>query len=310
MDEWIQKRAGILTGQLARCQACPAGMNTDSSVNLAGQQAIQDVLADVLALIFPGCHGVAPVAGTTLGLDVRKRLERTAHALCDQIARAFQYQCEFERCKECGDCLKRAQTVVEGFLDGLPAVRDVIHLDVQAAYEGDPAAQSSMEVVISYPGVYAVTVHRVAHELHRAGVPLIPRTMTELAHARTGIDIHPGATIGPGFFIDHGTGVVIGETCEIGTQVKLYQGVTLGALSFAKDEKGQLVKGIKRHPNVEDHVIIYAGATILGGETIIGHHSVIGGNVWLVHSVPPYSKVYNKQPKPLITRVRDDEDSA
>jgi serine O-acetyltransferase len=157
-----------------------------------------------------------------------------------------------------------------------------------------------MEVVMSYPGFYAIIVHRLAHLLYRNDVPLLPRIMSEYAHSRTGIDIHPGATIGAGFFIDHGTGVVIGETCGIGRNVKLYQGVTLGALSFEKDEQGRLIKGVKRHPNVEDGVVIYAGATILGGETTIGAHSEIGGNVWLTHSVPPYSKVYNQQPRPLI----------
>ncbi len=157
-----------------------------------------------------------------------------------------------------------------------------------------------MEVILSYPGLYAIAVQRLAHFLYREEVPLIPRIMTERAHSLTGVDIHPGARIGHSFFIDHGTGVVVGETCEIGEHVKLYQGVTLGALSFEKDDQGRLVKGIKRHPNVGDHVIIYAGATILGGETTIGAHSVIGGNVWLTHSVPPNSKVYNAQPNPVI----------
>jgi serine O-acetyltransferase len=175
--------------------------------------------------------------------------------------------------------------------------------DIQAAYEGDPAARSTMEIVMSYPGLYAITVHRIAHALYRQGVHLIPRVMSEHAHSKTGIDIHPGATIGAGFFIDHGTGVVIGETCTIGKRVKLYQGVTLGALSFAKDDTGALVKGVKRHPDVEDKVVIYAGATILGGDTVIGHDSVIGGNVWLIHSVPPGSKVYNQTPSPVIKSV-------
>jgi serine O-acetyltransferase len=170
-----------------------------------------------------------------------------------------------------------------------------------AAYEGDPAARSIMEVVMSYPGLQAIMVQRIAHILYQEQVPLIPRIMTEHAHSQTGIDIHPGAQIGPGFFIDHGTGVVIGETSTIGKHVKLYQGVTLGALSFPKDKDGNPIKGIKRHPNVEDNVTIYAGATILGGETTIGTGSEIGGNVWLTHSVPPHSKVYNQQPKPLIT---------
>jgi serine O-acetyltransferase len=194
-----------------------------------------------------------------------------------------------------------AKAIVAEFIAALPEVRRLVETDVTAAYEGDPAATSPMEVVMAYPGLYAVTIHRLAHELYRLGVPVIPRIMSELAHSKTGIDIHPGATIGERFFIDHGTGVVIGETTVIGRNVKIYQGVTLGALSFAKDpQTGALVKGIKRHPNVEDNVVIYAGATILGGTTTIGHDSEIGGNVWLKDSVPPNSRVYNKPPAPEI----------
>ena len=196
---------------------------------------------------------------------------------------------------------RNPEQIATAFLNALPEVRRLVETDVTAAYEGDPAATSRMEVVMSYPGLYAVTIHRLAHELYKLKVPIIPRIMSELAHSKTGIDIHPGATIGERFFIDHGTGVVIGETCIIGKNVKLYQGVTLGALSFDKDpETGALVKGIKRHPNVEDNVVIYAGATILGGDTTIGHDSVIGGNVWLKDSVPPYSTVYNQEPAPCI----------
>lgn len=194
--------------------------------------------------------------------------------------------------------------IVNSFIDKLSAVRRLVESDVTAAYEGDPAATSRMEVVMSYPGLYAVTVHRLAHELYLLKVPIIPRIMSELAHSKTGIDIHPGATIGERFFIDHGTGVVIGETCVIGKNVKLYQGVTLGALSFAKDpETGALIKGTKRHPNVEDNVVIYSGATILGGDTTIGHDSEIGGNVWLKDSVPPNSRVYNRPPAPVIKTI-------
>ena len=190
------------------------------------------------------------------------------------------------------------------FVAALPEVRRLVESDVAAAYEGDPAATSPMEVVMAYPGLLAVTIHRMAHVLYRLGVPIIPRIMSEIAHSKTGIDIHPGATIGERFFIDHGTGVVIGETCVIGRNVKLYQGVTLGALSFDKDpETGALVKGIKRHPDVEDNVVIYAGATILGGQTVIGHDSEIGGNVWLKDSIPPFSRVYNKPPAPTIKSI-------
>lgn len=194
--------------------------------------------------------------------------------------------------------------IVNEFIAALPEVRRLVESDVTAAYEGDPAATSRMEVVMSYPGLYAVTIHRLAHELYKLKVPIIPRIMSELAHSKTGIDIHPGATIGERFFIDHGTGVVIGETCVIGENVKLYQGVTLGALSFAKDpDTGALIKGTKRHPNVEDNVVIYSGATILGGDTTIGHDSEIGGNVWLKDSVPPNSRVYNRPPAPVIKSI-------
>ena len=199
---------------------------------------------------------------------------------------------------------RNAAEIVADFVKTIPAVKKLVESDVEAAYEGDPAAMSRMEVVMAYPGLYAVTVHRLAHELYKLKVPVIPRIMSELAHSKTGIDIHPGATIGERFFIDHGTGVVIGETCVIGRNVKLYQGVTLGAKSFAKDpDTGALVKGIKRHPNVEDNVVIYAGATILGGDTTIGHDSEIGGSVWLISSVPPNSRVYNKPPAPTIKAI-------
>ena len=196
-----------------------------------------------------------------------------------------------------------AKEIVDEFLAALPEVRRLVDTDVQAAYDGDPAATSRMEVVMAYPGLYAVTIHRLAHVLYKLKVPIIPRVMSELAHSKTGIDIHPGATIGERFFIDHGTGVVIGETTVIGRNVRLYQGVTLGGLSFEKDSNGALVKGLKRHPNIEDNVVIYANATILGGDTTIGHDSEIGGNVWIKESVPPYSRVYNKPPAPVIKKI-------
>jgi serine O-acetyltransferase len=196
-----------------------------------------------------------------------------------------------------------AKEIVDDFLAALPEVRRLVETDVQAAYDVDPAATSRMEVVMAYPGLYAVTIHRLAHVLYKLKVPIIPRVMSELAHSKTGIDIHPGATIGERFFIDHGTGVVIGETTVIGRNVRLYQGVRLGGLSFDKDASGALVKGLKRHPNIEDNVVIYANATILGGDTTIGHDSEIGGNVWIKESVPPYSRVYNKPPAPVIKKI-------
>ena len=219
---------------------------------------------------------------------------RAARDLADDLRRAIALLCPGRDPDE----------VVGAFVARIDAVRRLVETDIDAAYDGDPAATSRMEVVMSYPGVYAVTIHRLAHELYALNVPVIPRVMSELAHSKTGIDIHPGATIGERFFIDHGTGVVIGETTVIGRNVRLYQGVTLGGLSFAKDSSGALVKGLKRHPNIEDNVVIYANATILGGETTIGHDSEIGGNVWLKDSVPPFSRVYNKPPDPIIRTIQ------
>jgi serine O-acetyltransferase len=189
-----------------------------------------------------------------------------------------------------------AQQKAVELLKRLPDLRAILEQDVQAAFEGDPAAKSYHEIIFSYPGLEAVTIYRIAHELLLLGVPLVPRMMTEYAHSKTGIDVHPGARIGPGFFIDHGTGVVIGETCDIGTSVKLYQGVTLGALSFPRDAAGNIIRGMKRHPTLEDDVVVYANATILGGDTVIGHHAVIGSSVWLTHSVPPYTAVSLEKP--------------
>ncbi len=299
MDEWIESRLQRLAAALAPCPGCPVA-NTDKDVNLPGQKAVVAVLEQLVGVLFPGCHGDAPLPHETTAQTLRRMLGEIARQLADQARRAFAYQCRHEKCRDCGDCREKAAAATGRLLDDLPAIRDMLQEDIVAAYEGDPAARSIMEVVMSYPGIYAIATHRLAHTLHRAGVPLIPRVMSEHAHTRTGIDIHPGAQIGPGFFIDHGTGVVIGETCVIGRRVKLYQGVTLGALSFARDADGNLVKGIKRHPDVEDNVIIYAGATILGGRTVIGHDSVIGANVWLIRSVAPHSRVYNREPEPFI----------
>lgn len=289
-----------LMSGLAHCWHCPIGANTEKGLNLAGQQAIHRVLNDFISVLFPGCHGHEPVQETYLLPYLEDLLESAVVTLQNQIQRALEYQCSFDDCKDCGDCGQQASEIVLHVVRSLSDVQRLLQTDIVAAYEGDPAAKSNMEVVMSYPGVYAVIVHRIAHLLSNRKVPLIPRVMSEYAHSITGIDIHPAAQIGPGFFIDHGTGVVIGETCEIGQNVKLYQGVTLGAMSFEKDPGGNLVKGIKRHPNVGDHVVIYAGATILGGDTTIGEYSTIGGNVWLTHSVPPRSKVYNQQPNPLV----------
>ena len=190
-----------------------------------------------------------------------------------------------------------AEELTEHFIQQIPKIRDLLTTDLRAAFDGDPACQNLEEAILCYPGFTAVTVFRLAHQLHQLKVPFIPRMMTEWVHGETGVDIHPGATIGEHFFIDHGTGVVIGETCEIGQHVKIYQGVTLGALSFDKDEKGDLVRGTKRHPTIEDNVVIYANATVLGGKTVVGHDSVIGSSVWLTESTDPYTTVIMEKPK-------------
>ena len=191
----------------------------------------------------------------------------------------------------------RSHELAAQYVLKLPAIRKSLMTDMEAAFLGDPACKNFDEVILCYPGLNAVTTYRLAHQLNKLKVPFLPRMMTEWAHGETGIDIHPGATIGDHFFIDHGTGVVIGETCEIGQHVKIYQGVTLGALSFPQDESGQLIRSSKRHPTIEDHVVIYANATVLGGDTIVGHDSVVGSSVWLTHSVEPHTTVIMEKPK-------------
>lgn len=275
------------------CRRCPA-MNTRRDVNLPGKRAMVAVLKEFLSILFPGCLTYEPVDHEDLE-ELKLRLKGIAAALIDQITRIEGYRVLEHTRPEDFDCAAQAERVVAELLSQLPTIRTLLQADILAAYEGDPAAHSNMEIVMSYPGLLAIATHRVANVLYRQDVHLLPRVMSEYAHSRTGIDIHPGATIGKGFFIDHGTGVVIGETCVIGSNVRIYQGVTLGALSFRKDAEGHLVKGIKRHPNVEDDVIIYANATILGGDTVIGKGSIIGGNVWLTHSVPPGSRIFYEE---------------
>jgi serine O-acetyltransferase len=269
-------------------------MNTRRDVNLPGKRAMVAVLKEFLSILFPGCLTYEPVDHEDLE-ELKLRLKGIAAALTDQITRIEGYRVLERTRPEDFDCAAQAERVVAELLSQLPTIRTLLQADILAAYEGDPAAHSNMEIVMSYPGLLAIATHRVANVLYRQDVHLLPRVMSEYAHSRTGIDIHPGATIGKGFFIDHGTGVVIGETCVIGSNVRIYQGVTLGALSFRKDAEGHLVKGIKRHPNVEDDVIIYANATILGGDTVIGKGSIIGGNVWLTHSVPPGSRIFYEE---------------
>lgn len=302
---WIPDVIGRVAGHLHTCNRCHLRRRSRrGEYVLPHRRDVHDVLDSLVGVLFPGCHGHGSVTEGRVGTALQRRLTKSVRSLLKQVTTAFEYECETDPCSDCGKCTERASVAVRHLVESLPGIQTVLQEDIEAAYEGDPAAKSVMEVVMSYPAIQAIVTHRIAHLLYAKGVPLIPRIMSELAHSRTGIDIHPGAQIGRGFFIDHGTGVVIGETTVIGDHVKIYQGVTLGALSFPKDKNGRPIKGIKRHPNVEDSVTIYAGATILGGDTVIGRGSEIGGNVWLVHSVPPFSKVYNKQPKYVIRERR------
>lgn len=251
---------------------------------------VADLVEDLRALLFPGYFGPSELSAETLRFHVGATLDRVLHGLEGQVVRGHCAVCGEEGSDRCTDCKERGRRTTEAFLQRLPELRRLLGTDVQAAYEGDPAASSPDEVLFCYPGMLALTSQRIAHELWTLGVPLLPRMITEHAHSLTGIDIHPGARIGERCFIDHGTGVVIGETCILGRNVKLYQGVTLGAKSFPLDGEGRPLKGIPRHPVVEDDVTIYAGATILGRVTI-GRGSVVGGNVWLTRSLPPGTTV-------------------
>jgi serine O-acetyltransferase len=261
---------------------------------LPSREAVVDILADLMDILYPGFYRRQNLHIRNVEYHVGDLVDGLHDKLTEQIARALRH--EFAGTKPEGDFDVAAQHKAVEFLRKLPELRHILEEDVQAAMDGDPAAKSYTEIVFCYPGVEAVTIYRLAHELLLLEVPLIPRMMTEYAHSKTGIDIHPGARIGRSFFIDHGTGVVIGETCEIGDHVKLYQGVTLGALSFPRDANGNIIRGKKRHPTLEDDVVVYANATILGGETVVGHHAVIGSSVWLTHSVDPYTLVSLEKP--------------
>jgi serine O-acetyltransferase len=265
-----------------------------SSAQLPSKRAVIEALNHLKAVMYLGYYATGALDGSKLHYAIAAHLYPAYEILCEQIRRATSYE-----------GFRTAATPRDGdwpaaatrrLLRAIPGLRALLAKDVLAAFQGDPAANSVEEVIFSYPSIEAITTHRIAHELYREGVPMLPRIMSEHAHATAGIDIHPGATIGESFFIDHGTGVVIGETCVIGNNVKIYQGVTLGALSLARGVPGD--GGGKRHPTLEDDVTIYAGATILGGHTVIGAGSIVGGNVWLVESVPPGSRISYEGPRP------------
>ncbi len=276
------------------------GINNIDGTNLPSKFAIAGICEDLLQLLFPGFLDREPIHSKELRRATAYRINSIASRLVEEVARSLRLS--RPNCPQA-----EAERVVLKMLDRLPAVRELLRSDVEAAYEGDPASRSFDEIILSYPFLEAIAVQRCAHLVHTENVPLLPRIMTEWAHGRTGIDIHPGAQIGSHFFIDHGTGVVIGETCVIGSHVKLYHGVTLGAKSFRKDEQGRILKGGKRHPNVEDRVTIYPNSTVLGGETVIGAGSTIGGNVFLQQSVPPNSLVYFEETQLKIVPKRERE---
>jgi serine O-acetyltransferase len=256
---------------------------------LPSRDRLVELVEDLRSVLFPGYFGTQDLTAETMRFQVGSTLDRVSRVLVEQVERGLAYRCD-EDPESCHRCDRRALEISDAFLRRLPALRRKLALDVAASFEGDPAATSLDEAIFCYPGVLAITNYRLAHELHRLGVPLIPRIITEHAHSITGIDIHPGATIGERFFIDHGTGVVVGETCIIGDRVRVYQGVTLGAKSLPLDDQGRPIKGVPRHPLVEDDVIIYSGATILGRVTV-GRGAVIGGNVWLTRSVPAGARI-------------------
>ena len=276
------------------------GLNNTDGHNLPSKRMLGQICGQLLQVLFPGFHDENAIHKSELGALTDDRVRKLAKGLEDQIAKSLQVA--DPACPKA-----KAKDVLLRLLQILPEVRNLLRTDIEAAYEGDPAAFSNEEILLSYPFIEAIAIQRTAHILYLARVPLLPRMMTEWAHARTGIDIHPGAEIGAYFFIDHGTGVVIGETCRIGAHVKLYHGVTLGARSFAKDEAGKIVKGGKRHPDVGDRVTIYPNSTILGGETVIGAGSTIGANVFLMHGVPENSLVFYEEKQ---LRIADKADKS
>ena len=259
-------------------------------------ESVIELITDLRDLLYPGYFGNQGIDHDSLPYYIGSEVDMIYDKLAHQITRAIRHECLRTEETVCTHCVKRGEAEAVSFLEKIPRIRRLLAGDVWAAYNGDPAAKSIDEIVFSYPAITAITTYRIAHELYIQYIPLLPRMMTEYAHGVTGIDIHPGAMIGESFFIDHGTGVVIGETTTIGNNVRIYQGVTLGAHSFQKEPDDSLKRGYKRHPTIEDNVIIYSGATILGGETIIGKGSIIGGNVWLTHSIPPETHVTIEEP--------------
>ena len=270
---------------------------------IPSKTSVVDIIQRLREILFPGYFTREKLDPVNLAYSMGQTVSVLFDQLSEQICHSIRHDC-FRYNQECSECAEKGNEVSLAFLESIPELREILATDVAAVYAGDPAAKSTDEIIFCYPGIFALMVYRVAHKLHVMAVPLLPRIMTEYAHSVTGIDIHPGAEIGEGFVIDHGTGVVIGETTVIGKNVRIYQGVTLGALSLPMDA-GNRFRGVKRHPTIEEDVIIYSGATILGGETVIGARSVIGGNVWLIDSVPPDTKVIMKKPELIYMSSND-----
>jgi serine O-acetyltransferase len=267
---------------------------------IPSRKVMIDIVGRGLKIIFPGYFSETRLDEVNIPYYFGQQVIELYQILADQLGFAIRHEC-LRYDLDCTKCAERGKRAAVSFLGDIPRLQAMLAKDIAAAYEGDPASRHYDEIIFSYPGLFAVTVYRMAHQLHEQGIPLIPRMMTEYAHGLTGIDIHPAVHIGESFFIDHGTGVVIGETSVIGDRVRIYQGVTLGALSLSKEECESL-RDRKRHPTIEDDVIIYANATILGGDTVIGARSVIGGNVWLTESVPPDMHVFLKRPELILRK--------
>lgn len=293
-----------LSNQLLASYARFGGINHLDGKNLPSKTAIASITVDLLRLLFPGFFEEKPMHSSELKVETATLMDSVLGRLEDEVLKALEYNPRNTDKRK--DHRPEARQLTLEFLGSLPRLREILQTDAEAAFNGDPAALSKEEVIVAYPFMEAIAVQRMAHELYRQGVSLLPRIMTEWAHSRSGMDLHPGARIGTHFFVDHCTGTVIGETCEIGNHVKMYQGVGLVARSLAG---GQALKGRKRHPTVEDHVTIYAGATIVGGETVIGAHSTVGANVFLMHSVPPHSLVLYEEVNVRVLDKRERERS-
>ena len=289
LNGWLNTSMPDTVKKLEESIATKYRAETGDYFGLTCCNEVIEVLDDLLAVIFPGCFGREKIPPAEITFYLHDLLRHICRRLLKHLISVLEYKCHHEH-KKRGDCTERAGQTLIDFIESLPEIRSMLLEDIETALAGDPAAYSIDEIVLSYPFIDAIATHRLAHNLYTQNVPIIPRIMSERAHSRTGIDIHPGARIRPGFFIDHGTGVVIGETCTIGRNVKIYQGVTLGARS-PFDTNGAPRKGQKRHPDIEDDVIIYANSTILGGNTVIGKGAIIGGNCFITQSIPPGSIV-------------------